>query len=40
MTFFNLISIKEKEAKEIEKQNDDGSETRAADLKNNKGVKE
>lgn len=39
LTFFNFISIKEKEAREVEKQNDDGSETRAADLKNNKGVK-
>ena len=36
LTFFNFISIKEKEAKDIEKQHDDGSETRAADLKKNK----
>lgn len=33
LTFFNFISIKEKEAKELEKQNADGSEIRAADLK-------
>jgi uncharacterized membrane protein YqhA len=33
LTAFNLVSIKEKEVKEKEKQNDDGSETRAADLK-------
>lgn len=33
LTAFNFISIKEKEAKEVEKENDDGSETRAKDLK-------
>jgi uncharacterized membrane protein YqhA len=33
LSFFNFISIKEKEAKEIEKQSEDGSETRAEDLK-------
>ena len=34
LTAFNLISIKEKEAKEAEKQLEDGSETRAQDLPN------
>ena len=34
LTAFNFISIKEKEAKEIEKQMEDGSETRAQDLPN------
>ena len=33
LTVFNLISVKEKEAKKIEKELDDGSETRAEDLK-------
>ena len=34
LTAFNFVSIKEKEAKEAEKEHEDGSETRAADLKN------
>ena len=34
LTAFNFISIKEKEAKEAEKQLEDGSETRAQDLPN------
>ncbi len=34
LTAFNFISIKEKEAKEIEKQSEDSSETRAQDLSN------
>lgn len=34
LTAFNLISIKEKEVKEAEKQMEDGSETRAQDLPN------
>lgn len=34
LTAFNFISIKEKEAKEKEKQSEDGSETRAQDLPN------
>ncbi len=34
LTAFNLVSIKEKEAKKIEKQEEDGSETRAEDLTN------
>ncbi|MCD9188684.1 MAG: YqhA family protein [Pyrinomonadaceae bacterium] len=33
LTAFNFISIKEKEAKKIEKELEDGSETRAEDLK-------
>lgn len=33
LTAFNLVSIKEKEAKKIEKEMEDGSETRAEDLK-------
>ena len=33
LTFFNFVSIKEKEAKEHEKLVDDGSETRAEDLR-------
>lgn len=33
LTAFNFISIKEKEAKKIEKEMEDGSETRAEDLK-------
>jgi uncharacterized membrane protein YqhA len=33
LSFFNFISIKEKEAKELEKQSDDTNETRAEDLK-------
>lgn len=34
LTAFNLISIKEKEAKEAEQRREDGSETRAQDLPN------
>lgn len=34
LTAFNFISIKEKEAKVVEKQLEDGSETRARDLPN------
>ena len=33
LTAFNFVSIKEKEAREVEKQFDDGNETRAQDLK-------
>lgn len=33
LSAFNFVSIKEKEAKKIEAKNDDGSETRAEDLK-------
>jgi uncharacterized membrane protein YqhA len=33
LTVFNFVSIKEKQVKEVEKKLDDGSETRAEDLK-------